>query len=214
MTRILIIGCGGHGKVVADILQQQGAQVYGFLDDDPATWGHTRLGVPVLGSLATLSLHAPDGVVLGIGLNRIRQQVVERLGAQAGSLWYNAIHPRAIVAPSARLGRGVVVAASAVINPDAVVGDHAIVNTGASVDHDCVVESYAHVAPGAHLAGGVSVATGALVGAGATVAPARSVGAWATVGVGAAVVHNVPAGVVAKGVPARWSPIRAAVDTG
>lgn len=204
MTRILIIGCGGHGKVVADILQQRGAHVYGFLDDDPTTWGLTRLGVPVLGSLATLSLHAPDGVVLGIGLNRIRQQMVERFGTQADPLWYNAIHPRAVVAPSARLGRGVVVAASAVINPDAVIGDHVIINTGACVDHDCVIESYAHVAPGAHLAGGVRVAKGALVGAGATIAPARSIGAWATVGVGAAVVQNVPADVVAKGVPARW----------
>jgi sugar O-acyltransferase (sialic acid O-acetyltransferase NeuD family) len=205
---VLVLGAGGHAKVVADILLGQGIAVAGFLDDDPATWGQTRLGLPVLGSVDSFGLHSPEGLVPGIGSNHARQALVARLGPAAYELWRNAIHPRATVAASARLGRGVVIAAGAVVNPDTEVEDHAIINTGAVVDHDCTIGEYAHVAPGARLAGGVRVGEGALVGIGASIVPQRSVGAWAVVGAGAAVVSDIPDGVTAVGVPARWKELR------
>lgn len=204
MSGLLVLGSGGHAKVVADILCCQGLTVAGFLDDDPAVWGGERLGLPVLGPIAAYADYAPDGLVAGIGSNTARRQVVERLGDAAQPLWRNAVHPRATVAASVRLGLGLVIAAGAVVNPDSVVGDHAIVNTGATVDHDSVVGRYAHLAPGTHLAGGVRVGEGAFVGAGATVTPYRELGEWATIGAGAAVVSDIPGWVVAKGVPARW----------
>jgi acetyltransferase EpsM len=204
MSGLLILGGGGHGKVVADILLARGELVLGFLDDDAATWGTTRFDLPVLGGIDTFADHSPAGLVPGLGANAARQRVVERLGERARGLWRPAIHPRAIVAPSARIGQGAVVAAGTVINPDAVVGDHAIVNTGATVDHDCVVGAYAHLGPGTHLAGGVRVGEGTLVGIGAVVIPYRSIGRWSIVGAGAVVVRDIPDGVTAKGLPARW----------
>jgi sugar O-acyltransferase (sialic acid O-acetyltransferase NeuD family) len=203
MSSILIIGAGGHGKVVADILLSGGSQVLGFLDDDPATWYTLRLGLPVLGPIDDYVRFAPDGLALGIGSNAARQQIIARM-PEAESLWRNAIHQSAIISPSAQIGRAVVIAAGAIVNPDAVIGDYAIVNTGATVDHDCVIGDYAHIAPGAHLSGGVRVGRGALVGVGAAVAPGCSIGNRSVVGAGAAVVRNVPDGVTAKGVPARW----------
>ena len=204
MSGLLIVGAGGHARVVADILLCRGLPVLGYVDDDPASWGSVRLGLPVLGSVEAWAEHAPGGLVMGIGDNAARRAVVGRLGERAGELWRSAVHPDATVAASARLGRGVVIAARAVVNPDALIGDHAIINTGATVDHDCRLGAYCHVAPGANLAGGVEVGEGALIGVGAAVIPYLSVGRWATVGAGAVVVRDVPDGVTATGAPARW----------
>ena len=204
MSSLLVVGAGGHAKVVADLLLCQGLQVGGFLDDDPRTWGTTRLGLPVLGSLSTYVDYAPSGLAMGIGDNASRERIVAQLGQAAQSLWRTALHPKATIAASARLGRGVVVAAGAVLNPDSVLGDFAILNTGATVDHDCNIGEYAHLAPGTHLSGGVSIGRGTLVGVGATIAPGCSVGEWAVIGAGAVVVSDIPDRVTAIGVPARW----------
>jgi sugar O-acyltransferase (sialic acid O-acetyltransferase NeuD family) len=204
MSGILILGAGGHAKVVADILRCQGLRVAGFLDDDPQTWGTTRLGLSVLGAIASFADYQPDGLVLGIGANQVRGQLVERLGPAVQALWCNAIHPRATVTASVRLGRGVVIVAGAVVNPDTVLGDHVIINTGATVDHDCVIGDYVHIAPGVHVCGGVQIGSYAFIGVGAALTPGRRVGAQATVGAGAVVVRDVPPGVTAKGIPARW----------
>ncbi|MDQ6832120.1 MAG: NeuD/PglB/VioB family sugar acetyltransferase [Chloroflexota bacterium] len=203
MSGVLILGAGGHAKVVADILCCQGTPVIGFLDDNPATWGTMRLGLPVLGGIATYRAHMPSGLILGIGDIAARRAVVERLGACVWDLWCNAVHPHATIANSVRLGRGVAVMARAVINPDAILGDHGVVNTGATVDHDCVIEAYAHIGPGAHLAGGIRVGIGAFIGVGANITPWLTVGDGAVVGAGSVVVGNVPCCVTVKGVPAR-----------
>ncbi len=203
---VLILGAGGHGKVVADILLCQDVPVLGFLDDNPRLEGQARLGLPVLGAIASYSRYEPSGLTLGIGDTTQRRRVVQRCGPAAHHLWRNAIHPRATIAASARLGRGVTVSAGAVVNPDATLGDHVIINTGATVDHECVVAAYGHIAPGAHLAGCVRIDEGALVGTGANVCPGCSIGAWSIVGAGAAVVRDIPAGVTAIGVPARLLP--------
>lgn len=204
MSNLLVIGAGGHAKVVADILLCQGLQLQGFLDDDPRSWGTTRLGLPVLGGISTYVDYAPGGLAMAIGDNAARERIVTQMGQAVQSLWRNALHPRATIAASARLGRGVVVAAGAVLNPDSVLGDFAILNTGATVDHDCNIGEYAHLAPGTHLSGGVNIGRGTLVGVGATIAPGCSVGEWAVIGAGAVVVSNIPDRVTAIGVPARW----------
>ena len=203
MSGILVLGAGGHGKVVADILCCQGRTVRGFLDDDPATWGGTRLGLPVLGAIATYVEYAPDGLVLGIGDIATRTQVVERLGAPAHPLWCNAIHPTAIVARSVQLGCGVAIAAGVIVNPDTTLGDHSVINTGATVDHDCIIGAHVHVGPGVHLAGGIQVGRAAFIGIGASVNPWLTIGDGATVGAGSVVVADVPCHVTVKGVPAR-----------
>ena len=203
MKRVLIFGAGGHAKVVADILQLGGHQILGCLDDNPQAWDNSCLGLPILGAIADYQNYNPDGLIIAIGSNTVRQTLANRLGEPARALWMNAIHPRATIAASARVGRGVVVAAHAVINPDTFIGDHAIINTGATVDHDCRIGDCAHIAPGSHLAGGVNIGTGAFVGIGASVVPGVSVGEWAIVGAGAVALRDIPARATAYGVPAK-----------
>lgn len=205
---VLILGAGGHGKIVADILHCHAVPILGFLDDNPALWGTQPLGIPVLGPIDGYLDHAPSGLLLGIGSNHVRHAIVTRLGSGADHLWINAIHPTATISAHVRLGRGVAVVAQAVINVDSTVGDHVILNTAATVDHDCSVESFSHLAPGVHLAGDVTISRGVFVGIGAVVLPGRRIGDWATIGAGATVVHDIPAHVTAVGTPARVLPKR------
>lgn len=204
MSRVVIFGAGGHAKVVADILQLQGIEVAGYLDDNPSLWDKKLLGLPVLGGIDTYSDFLPCKFICGIGSNTTRKKIVGYLDDVGKDCWLTAVHPRATVARNVELGCGSVVAAHAVINSDCFIGEHVIVNTGATVDHDCTLSDYVHIAPGVHLAGGVNVAEGTLIGIGSQAIPGCNVGAWSTVGAGATVVADIPDYVTAKGTPARW----------
>lgn len=202
---ILVIGAGGHGKVVADAVLVSGMRLIGFLDDDQVRIGQSVLGYSVLGASDRWVDFEPAGLIMGIGSNPIRQQLQERIAVVASADWVKVVHPRAIIASSAQIGRGTFIAAGAVINPDTVVGQHTIINTGATVDHDCIIGDYVHIAPGAHLAGGVWVGDSALIGIGSVVLPGCRIGKNTVIGAGAVVVKDIPEGVVAKGIPARWN---------
>lgn len=199
----LIIGAGGHGKVIADIMRCLGRPILGFVDDNAAIIGQQVFGLPVLGRVDQWADFGPDGLIAGVGDNGIRRVIVERAGPSAPR-WVTALHPASVIAASVGMGAGAVVMAGAIINADTIIGSHAIVNTGATIDHDCIIGDFVHVAPGAHLAGGVHVGDGALLGIGCAVTPGRRIGAGAVIGAGAAVVCDIPPGVIAKGVPARW----------
>lgn len=198
---IVLIGAGGHAKVVIGALRACGYEVSAAYDTTPEKWGGCCHGVPIL-PFAEFASAAGREVFLAIGANQARRA----LDRQLNPLSPVVIHPAAWVDPSARLAPGTLVCAGAVIQAEAVVGRHAIINTGASLDHNCVLADYVHVAPGARLAGSVTVGEGALLGVGSAFLPGVRIGAWATIGVGAAVVSDVPDGVIARGVPARWSP--------
>ena len=207
MTRVLIVGAGGHGHVVADALicsRREGSdlEAVGFVDDDPSLEGATIMGLPVLGSTARLGRVDHDAVFVAIGDNVSRAQLFGRLVA-AGERVVTIVHPRAVVAATARVGSGVLVCAGAVVNAAAVLGDNAIVNTGATVDHHCILGAHSHIAPGAHLGGGVEVGEGSLLGIASAVVPGRRVGRWCVVGAGAVVTRDLPDRVTAVGAPAR-----------
>ena len=192
-----LYGASGHGKVIKEILEAQGVSVEGFIDDNP--------DIAELSGL--LVVHKSDGlspVIVSIGVNRIRKMIVERLKENNLTIEYGtAIHPSAVISPSAKIGEGTVVMAGAVINADAIIGKHCIVNTGASIDHECVVGDYCHIAPHSTLCGQVKVGEGTLIGVGASVIPCKEIGSWCQIGAGAAVVSNIKDGTTAVGVPAR-----------
>jgi len=199
--KLVIIGAGGHGQVVADAALAAGFEVLGFLDDDRSLFGGKFLGMSVLGPIA--AAHDMDAsCVVAIGDNRRRKQVVDVLGLPA-QRYAAVIHPRATVSPYAEVLPGAMVLAGAIVGPQAVVSSHSIINHGSSIDHHDIVGAFAHVAPGCHAGGNVHIGDGAFLGVGVSVVPGATIGSWATVGAGSVVLHDVQESTVVAGVPAR-----------
>ena len=204
MKGLLIIGAGGHGKVVAEtaLLMMQWNKI-GFLDDHfPLVSGIAS--VPVLGVVGDAGAFLTDysHVVVAIGDNRLRLQLLNHL-VNMGFSAAVIVHPQSTVSPSAVLEGGTVVFAQAAINYGAHIGRGGIVNTGATIDHECSLGAAVHVSPGAHLAGRVRVGDYAWIGIGAIVIHNICIEAAAVVGAGAAVIRDVAANTVVTGVPAR-----------
>ena len=207
MQSVVIIGAGGHGRVVLDILRAQGRfQPVGFVDADTRLAGTKVGGVTVLGPANLLpKLRQQQRVghaIVAIGDNRTRQRYLAELEAEGFEL-VSAIHPTAFVSPTATLGRNVVVGPQAAVITEARLGDAVIINTGSIVEHECELAEGVHVAPGACLAGRVRVGAFAFIGIGAQVIQCLAVGEGATVGAVAVVLADVPDGATAVGVPAR-----------
>lgn len=198
---VVVLGAGGHAKVVIATMEEAGIPVSFVLDDDPAKWGTEILGVKVMGGFSELTKRGVVRAVIAIGDNKTRKKVVERWSSCC--MWLTVVHPQAYVHPTAKIGEGTVVFTGACIQPDTVVGKHAIINTGALIDHDCEIGDFVHIGPGSALAGGVHVGEGALVGIGSRVIPGRTIGMWAAVGAGSVVIQDIPAFTTAVGVPAR-----------
>lgn len=206
--RVLLIGAGGHAQVVAEALWRMaeagsGWEPLGFVDDDPTLLGRSFLGLPVLGPIALWREVGADALVVAIGDNAVRRRLYLAL-QEAGARFATVVHPRAVVAPDVVIGPGSMILAGVVVNMGSVIGANVILNTACSLDHHNHIGNHVHVAPGVHTGGAVSIGEGALLGIGATVLPGRSVGAWSVLGAGAVAVHDIPPGVMAVGVPARW----------
>ncbi len=204
-TPVAILGAGGHGRVVLDILLQ-GPQyeVVGFIDSNPALQGRRVDGVPILGDLRIMPdlISTIAGAVVAIGDNGVRRSFADRV-EQMGFELINAIHPSAHLAHNVTLGRNVVVAAGALVCAHCQIGDSVILNTGCIVDHECMIGTAAHVCPGARLAGRVTVESGAFIGIGSTILQGLRIGCEAIVGGGAVVIRDVEPMSTVVGVPAR-----------
>jgi UDP-perosamine 4-acetyltransferase len=203
---VVLIGAGGHGRVVLDILRTAGIhRPVGFLDADPALTGQKIDGLPVLGQinlLPKLKAHKVKGVIISIGDNTPRRRYFSKV-AEYGFELINAIHPKSIVSETARFGRNIVVAAGAVLSTDVHIADSVIVNTAAVIDHECRIGQAVHVCPSATLAGRVTVGDETFVGLGCNIIQCLKIGSRATVGAGAVVIEDVPDNATVVGIPAR-----------
>lgn len=198
LSRLVIVGASGHGKVIADIAKLNGYNDIVFLDDNEAV--DECAGYPVIGRSCDFA-KVEKNVVIAIGNAKIRSRIQEQYESR-GFYPVTLIHPNATVADSAQIGVGSVIMAGAVINPYAQLGKGCIVNTCASVDHDCVLGDYVHVAVGAHLCGTVEVGAYTWIGAGATVSNNISICPECMIGAGAVVVKDLDEKGTYVGVPA------------
>jgi UDP-perosamine 4-acetyltransferase len=203
---LVIIGGGGHCRVVLDVASAAGFNVIGILDPHPEA--ETVGRVSVLGGDDLAPELLGRGVRLAfvaLGGNDLRRRICLRLRG-IGFALPCLVHPTASISPTAEIGAGVVVMPHAVINAQARVGDFAIVNSGAIVEHDCVLGEAAHVAPGSVMGGHATLGEEALLDIGARAKAKVRIGDRAIVGVGAAVVCDIGDDMIVVGVPAR--PVR------
>ena len=191
--KVVIMGCGGHGKVVADIIKKSGDIVEGFLDD----YNDSFPGV--IGRIDDCVKYEDCCFVIAIGDNDTRQKIQRKYGDLK---FYTAIHPCAVIGENVSIGNGTVVMANAVINSDTMIGMHCIINTGSTVEHDNKISDFVHVSPGAVLCGTVSVGEKTHIGAGAVVINNISIEKNTVVGAGAVVVKNIENSGTYIGVPA------------
>jgi len=197
---ILVVGGGGHGRVVLEALLAAGAEVAGVIDPQPGVMAALPDGVRWLGGEAVLADYKPGDYLLANGVGGIgdarRRGLFERLRA-AGYRFARVRHPAAIVARTGvALGEGSQIMAGAVIQPGVHIGADAVVNTRAAIDHDCRIGDHCHVAPGAVLCGDVTVGAGTHVGAGAVVIQGVRIGSSSIIGAGAVIRRDVADGVV------------------
>jgi acetyltransferase EpsM len=202
MKPLILIGGGGHARVVLDAARSQSQwQLVGYVDSAP---NEAMSGLPYLGDdQVGLSRAADAWFVLGLGSIRVSDARAQLAARYGGVNWATIVDASAHLAPDVKLGAGTVVLPGALITSAARIGDHCVINTGAIVEHDCTVGDYAQVGPGAILGGGVTLGAHSFVGLGARVRNHLTIGEGAMVGMGAVVVGAVAAGATVVGVPAR-----------
>jgi acetyltransferase EpsM len=200
--KVVMIGNGGHSKVVQEMVIRQGYSVHAVLDDKYES--EQIIEGIVYAPLSSIHkiLDKEMKVVIAIGSNMVRNHVVRKLKLPS-ERYLTVIDPTAVVSSSAVIGYGTVVMPKAVINADAHIHDHCIINTGAVIEHDNSVWDYSHISPHATLTGNVTIDEGVHIGAGATIIPGVKVGEWSIIGAGATVIRSIPAHSKAVGTPAR-----------
>lgn len=185
---VVIIGAGGHAKVIADITIKSGDEVLGFLDDNKDIQNkEIYMGRKVIGEIKDINKFKDNYFVVGIGNNKIRKEISLKYNLK----WYTAIHPNTIIATDVQIGEGTIIMPGVVINPGTIIGKHCIVNTSSSVDHDNILEDYVHISPGVHLAGTVVVKEGTWLGVGVIVKNNVIIEKNNIVGAGALVIKNI-----------------------
>ncbi len=205
---LVLLGAGGHAKVLLAQARALGKQVTGVCDPLLVQQGVREWrGLPVLGGDEALEALSPEdiGLINGVGQTvggAVRRQIYERFRSH-GFVFPSLVHPAAWVAVETSLGDGVQVMAGAILQPDCEIGENVIINTRAGIDHDVCIGAHVHVAPGATVCGGARIGAGAIIAAGATVIQGVVVGENAVVGAGATLVRGLPTCEVLLGAPPR-----------
>jgi sugar O-acyltransferase (sialic acid O-acetyltransferase NeuD family) len=207
MIDILIVGGGGHAKVVAAILKKHNDwNPIGYTD--PFDNG-PLLGLPYLGTDSVIiELVSDKGLkhaVIGIGLvgsSKHREGVIRNIQSMRLSL-PSICSPNAVINEGVRIGGGSIVTDGAVIQPGVQIGTHSIINTGAIVDHDCTIGDHVHIAPGVTLSGDVHLGHHILVGTAAGVLQGVNITDDVVIGGGAMVVSDLDTSGTYLGVPAK-----------
>ena len=210
--KLLLIGGGGHCKVILDILKYNNTyEIVGIYDDDTTKLGKRILGIEIKYSgykdLIRLFKNGITDAFVAIGSvgdPDIRINFFKKL-KKIGFNLPIIKSSRAVIAEDVKIGEGTVVMHGAIINPGTKIGKNVIINTGSIIDHDCTIHDHVHIAPGVTLSGGVKVGYATHVGTGASIIQNIHIGERTIIGAGSVVTKDIPNNVIAKGVPARWT---------
>lgn len=202
--KVIIIGAGGHAKVIADIIQKAHDDIIGFLDDKLEKGKKVISNYEIIGQLEDIERFQQKDedtyFIIAIGNNKIRKEIAEKYKDIS---YYIAIHPSAQIGLDVVIEKGTVVMANACINSSAKIGKHCIINTGAIIEHDNILEDYVHISPNSALGGTVIIGENVHIGIGTTVKNNVSICSNCTVGAGAVVTKNIDKEGTYIGVPAK-----------
>ncbi len=208
MQKLIIMGGGGHSRVLIGLIKLSGRfEIIGILDPQNELDSQAE-GISVLGSddlLPELYSKGITNACIAIGSikenskRKILYEKVKRLGFSVPSL----VHPGAIISENVKLSEGIQIMAGAIIQTGTTIGENTIINTGAIIDHDCKIGRHVHICPGVVVSGGITVDDDSFIGAGSTIIQGIKIGKGVTVAAGSVVVKDVPNGYTVKGVPAK-----------
>lgn len=189
---IVIVGNGGHARVLIEILLMQQRQILGYT---APTEEHNPYNIVYLGTDEAILQHEPERVELvnaigSVSTTELREHVFTFFKSK-GYRFCTIIHPSAIVSNTAMLGEGVQIMAGTIIQPFVRIGNNTIINTSASIDHDCCIGDHCHIAPGCVLSGNVTVGKGTHIGTGANIIQNIKIGNNVIIGAGSLVLRNV-----------------------
>ena len=198
--RLVIIGAGGHAKVVANVAELNGYTDIVFLCEDPDL--KEFIGYPVVGNSSNYDGYEDWDFIIAIGNCEDRERIYNNLETKGLNI-VTLIHPSAVIADSVKIGKGTVVMVGAIINPYSEIGNGCIINTAATIDHDNIISDFTHISVGAHLGGTVNVGKCTWVGIGAIVSNNKNICGKCIVGAGAVVTKDITECGTYLGIPAR-----------
>lgn len=205
MKKIIIIGNGGHSKVVRDIINQiKEYKIIAILDEmfDSLAYENELYTGPVSRIHDIYNKCEQSLVVIAIGNNRIRKEIVDKLKLPDHA-YATLLHPSVILGSNVTIGQGTVVMPGSIINAAAIISEHCIINTSVVIEHDAFIEPFVHLSPKVGVAGNVRIREGSHIGIGANIIPNITIEEWCTIGAGSTVIHPLPAYCTAVGLPAK-----------
>ena len=202
---VILLGAGGHAKVLLDMLTEQNSEVIGVTVGNPDTDEKFFCDIPIIGGDEKILDYNPENIRLvngvgSIGSTALRKKIYEKF-KNLGYKFRSVIHTSAIVSEKVTF-REVQVMAGAVINAGSVIEENSIINTGALIDHDCRIGKHVHIAPGVVMSGGVHIGMGSHIGVGSTIIQGVSIGENCIIGAGSLVLKDIEDNKLAYGVPA------------
>jgi sugar O-acyltransferase (sialic acid O-acetyltransferase NeuD family) len=205
MKKLVVIGDGGHSKVVKDIVKADNKyECIGTLDDKFSTLINAdgKYYGPIQSVETIISKEKDVFFLIAVGDNLIRKNIVNALSGLNVN-FASLIHPSAIIGSDVEIKPGTVIMPSAIINSSTIIQEHCIINSNVVIEHDNIIGSYVHISPGATLAGNVTIQEGTHIGIGANIIPSINIGEWTVVGAGGVVIKALPSNCTAVGNPTR-----------
>ena len=202
MTILIIIGAGGHGRVVADCATATHRYKKIIFLDDCYPERQKNLHWDIVGKIESFKQYLPSAdFIVAVGNNKLRASILNTLKKFNAPI-ISLVHPSAIISLYTQINEGVVVFANSVINVGAVIKSGAIVNTASSIDHDCTIGECVHISPGVNIAGGVTIGPQSWIGIGASVIQSLTLAENTQIAAGAVVTKPTKAHSLYAGVPA------------
>ena len=185
---VIIIGAGGHAKVIADIIDKSNDNIVGFIDDKEELQGKIIYkDKKVIGKTQDIVNYQNKYFIIAIGNNDVRKNIASKYKLN----WYTAIHPNSIIANEVSIEEGTTIMAGAIINTGTKIGKHCIINTNTSIDHDNIIENYVHISPGSTLAGTVHIKKSTWICSGVTIINNITIEENNVIGAGAVVIKDI-----------------------